>query len=155
MSHLYYTDSKLRILSSFHSKNSSFCSMCYSYILSSPFGLDRITTNRWKKYLLSKYFKLEIKNYPRNGERSTFRWTVYFTDSKLRILSSFRPKNSSFCSMCYSYILSSSFRLDRITTNRWKKYLLSKYFKLEIKKYPRNGERLIFRWATYYEKKYY
>ena len=46
MSHLYYTDSKLRIFSSFRPKNSSFCSMCYSYILSTSFGLDRITTNR-------------------------------------------------------------------------------------------------------------
>ena len=127
---IYYTDSKLRIFSSFCPKNSSFCSICYSYILSSPFGLDRITTNRWKKYLLSKYFKLEIKNFPWNGERLIERWAIYYTDSKLRIFSSFRPKNSSFCSMCYSYILSASFGLDIITTNRWKKYLLSKYFKL-------------------------
>ena len=46
MSHLYYTDSKLRIFSFFRPKNSTFCSMCYSYILSASFGLDRITTNR-------------------------------------------------------------------------------------------------------------
>ena len=48
----------------------------------------------------------------------SFNGPLYYTDSKLRILSSFRPENSSFCSMCYSYILSASFGLDRITTNR-------------------------------------
>ena len=130
---IYYTDSKLRIFSPFHPKNSSFCSMCYSYILSSSFELDRITTNQWKKYLLSKYFKLEIKNYPWNGEWLVFRRAIYYTDSKLRISSYFRTWNSSFWSMCYSYILSASFRFDRITTNRWKKYLFSNSFKLEIK----------------------
>ena len=32
---------------------------------------------------MKQSFKKKPENYSENGERSTFRWTVYFTDSKL------------------------------------------------------------------------
>ena len=43
--------------------------------------------------------KLKLKNLEnnrKNGERLVFRRAIYYTDSKLRIFSFFRPKNSSF-----------------------------------------------------------
>ena len=88
-------------------------------------------SQKWRKvhlsmdhYIMKKniYYlnilNLKLKIPPEMEKGPSFNGPLYYTDSKLRIFSSFRPKNSSFCSMCYSYILSSSFGLDRITTNR-------------------------------------
>ena len=87
--------------------------LCLYYISRTLYELYTLI----KMKLKLKIFENHAKDNTDNEERPIFRWTIFYSDSKLRIFSSFRPKNSSFYSMCYSYILSASFGFDRITTN--------------------------------------
>ena len=87
--------------------------LCLYYISSTLYELYTLI----KMKLKLKFFKNHAKNNTDNEERPIFRWTIYYIDSKLRISSTFRPKNSNFYILCCSYILSSSFGFDKISTN--------------------------------------